>query len=495
MSDLEQTSDDALLKRFAEQGDREAMGVFFHRHADESYALAMRICRNSADAEDVVQNAFIKLMESVPSYRGGSEMAARIWLMRSVMWVAKNKIRMEVRRRNREEMVSEEQDDSYFPAEEEGQEADLKARIAEVMEVLDTLPEQHKEALWTHYCRGMSVRDAALALDVPEKTLRNTLDYGLKKLRQKLAERGVAASAMSIMAALPLLRPETAPASLLKRIPELVQASGAVQTVAGAGGAWSGAHWLKIAAIIVLLGGVGVAVKYVASPRPEGKSPAAAVIPVIPVKKPIHHRWDFNTPGVPPELECTLGKIKHIPNGGVDGKGCLEVTGSSSMLRLNVPVDHFPVVVKWRVALVGAPGAKGAFKSYWLPWYDGGYFLGLGPVREVQLGAWMQTVDYHAEGYIDRWVEGVRTDFFFGTRDPSGRLLLSAHSDIQIDDLVIMSISTNDLPDVSALLKVAEKIPADVDNGSMVVPELKSGRKDKPVRLFFMKGTLKEMAL
>lgn len=495
MNTLEHESDDLLIRRYAAQNDREALGILFRRHADAAYSTALRVCRNSADAEDVVQSAFIRIMETAASYRGGSELAFKAWLMKSIIGTSKNKIRTEVRRRNREDTACGDQDDVYIPDEVAGQEADLKQRAAEMIEVLDDMPGQYRDVLLMHYCNGIPVKDAAAAMEMPEKNFRNTLEYGIRKLRQKLAERGVTASAAPVIAALPLLTMETAPAGLLHRINTI--AGRAIHAPAtAAAGAKSTGLLLTIAAATLFIAGAGSTMYFASRPEDKPVPPAPAPVPVS--EMPVNYHWDFNTPGIPPELKCTMGKLRHVPGGGPDGNGCLEITGKESRIIINVPVTRFPFVIKWRSSWIAtAPHSEASSKSFWFPAHDVATFLDsesmkVIKVNQQRMDRWRETVNYHSGSYIDRWADGARRDMTIGRPDPSGKIILTFFSDFLLDDLTIASIATNELPPAANYLKVLERIPADQKQGYINTPELQPAGSDKPARLYFVKGYVDE---
>src|SRR4026208_1012312 len=55
-----QADDAALLRAFSERGDRQAMNVLFARHADAAFRVALRCCRNAADAQGAGPPAVIQ---------------------------------------------------------------------------------------------------------------------------------------------------------------------------------------------------------------------------------------------------------------------------------------------------------------------------------------------------------------------------------------------------------------------------------------------------
>ncbi|MBA4388437.1 MAG: hypothetical protein C0404_10685, partial [Verrucomicrobia bacterium] len=281
MDGTDQLNDDALLKRFVEQGDREALGALFSRYVNAAYATAMRVCRNSADAEDAVQTAFLQVTNCAGSYRGQSEHGVRAWLMMIVVNSCKKAIRGEVRRRNREEAASVGQDDIFEGEDPGGVDADLREHAREIMEELDRLPEQYRAAIWLRHYEGMSERAASEALGLSEKNLNNRVFRGMSRLRERLAARGTSATIASLAVAIPAISLENAPAALVSTIAGIatgtIKASGVV--AAGAGGAWSVV--LKTAAAVALAGGVVFIVW-----KNAGEKDRAGIEPVVPVALP-----------------------------------------------------------------------------------------------------------------------------------------------------------------------------------------------------------------
>lgn len=227
MNLLEQMDDDSLLKRYVQLNDREALGVLFLRHANAAYTTALRICRNGADADDAVQNAFIKVMQNAGDFRGGSEFGVRAWMMRIVVGTCLDRIRSDARRRKREEKVADEGDDVMIP-EVESKEPNVAEIAGPVIEELNSLPDRYRLPIWLHHYQGMSVKETAEALHVEEKTAVMQIYRGLGKLRGRLAERGVLVGTTSVVGALSLAPLDQAPTSLLTGISSIVRGASVV---------------------------------------------------------------------------------------------------------------------------------------------------------------------------------------------------------------------------------------------------------------------------
>ena len=219
-----QPDDLSLLARYTQQDDRDALGALFQRHADAAYSTALRVCRHPDDAEDAVQIAFVKIMQNASAYRGGE--GVRVWIMKVVIGTCKDRIRHEVRRRQREEHAMEWTDDGLVPAESAGDDGMARDMADAVLHLLDRLPEHYRLPVWLHHYQGLSLGDAAVALEIPENTLRSQLSRGLEKLRGMLVSRGMAASVASIAGVMPMMQAEAAPASLVGSIGYIVHGLG-----------------------------------------------------------------------------------------------------------------------------------------------------------------------------------------------------------------------------------------------------------------------------
>jgi len=95
------TDDDAGLVGRARTGDRAAFEALYHRHRNRIYGLVWRLCGgDSALAEDLLQEAFVRAWQKLDSFRGESRFST--WLHRLSANVALSDRRIRVRRMERE---------------------------------------------------------------------------------------------------------------------------------------------------------------------------------------------------------------------------------------------------------------------------------------------------------------------------------------------------------------------------------------------------------
>src|SRR6185436_16209610 len=84
--------------------DRAALGALFSRHADAAYRFALRLCRRPADAEDVLQTAFLDVFRNASMFRGDS--SVETWILGFVLNASRNKVREESRRKARQDRAT-----------------------------------------------------------------------------------------------------------------------------------------------------------------------------------------------------------------------------------------------------------------------------------------------------------------------------------------------------------------------------------------------------
>nr|WP_280956799.1 sigma-70 family RNA polymerase sigma factor [Acidimicrobium ferrooxidans] len=168
-------------------------------YADNLYSAAMRMTHNAADAEDLVQETFLKAYRAFGTFEEGTNLKA--WLYRILTNTYINAYR--ARRRRPDETDLDEVEQLYLYRRLGGLEAALAGRSAEE-EVLDTftdadvkaaleaLPEQFRLAVILADVEGFSYREIADIMDVPLGTVMSRLHRGRRALQRALIEKRLA---------------------------------------------------------------------------------------------------------------------------------------------------------------------------------------------------------------------------------------------------------------------------------------------------------------
>ena len=158
------------------------------RHRGAVLRLALARTRNAADAQDVAQDAFIKLLRSTTRFHDDDHL--RAWLLRATHDSCVDLHRQAWRRRveTREDMAVVADRETWDPTIEE-------VVSHPVWTAMERLPDKLRCALHLHYVEGYGIAEVADILGCTEAAARTRLHRGRKKLAAELARLEAAGSA------------------------------------------------------------------------------------------------------------------------------------------------------------------------------------------------------------------------------------------------------------------------------------------------------------
>lgn len=144
------------------------------RYKDHLYAASFNICKNQADAEDVVQDTFLEYHLTSKDYE--SEQHIRAWLLRVAINKAKNVTRS-FWNRNRND-IEDYMDSLTFETPES----------EELFETVMKLPEQYRIVTHLFYYEDLPVKEIARVLDITESNVKVRLNRARLMLKNQLRE-------------------------------------------------------------------------------------------------------------------------------------------------------------------------------------------------------------------------------------------------------------------------------------------------------------------
>ncbi len=166
-------------------------------HMPSLYTAALRMTRNPADAEDLVQETYLKAYRAFNSFTEGTNLKA--WLYRILTNTYINTYR--AKKRRPEESDIDDLENFYLYRRLGGLEGATAGRSAEdevldhfteteVKEAIEALPEQFRIAVLLGDVEGFSYKEIAQILDVPIGTVMSRLYRGRRALQKRLYEFG-----------------------------------------------------------------------------------------------------------------------------------------------------------------------------------------------------------------------------------------------------------------------------------------------------------------
>lgn len=167
---------------------------FLERNSRLVYNLALRLVGNPVDAEDLAQDALIRALKALQSFRG--ESASTTWVYRITVNTWKNRVRSEKRRSfwktlplgvffgDDEETETEQSIPDKQPPLDAGLETEETAR--EVQKALMKLDEESRAVVVLREIEGLSYEDIAQTLQIPEGTVKSRLSRARGALKERL---------------------------------------------------------------------------------------------------------------------------------------------------------------------------------------------------------------------------------------------------------------------------------------------------------------------
>jgi len=181
---------DQMLVERVQSGDREAFGLLVEKYQRRVLRLVMRMVRDPAEAEDVVQEAFIKAYRALPNFRG--ESAFYTWLYRIGVNTAKNWLVANGRRMPTVSDITSEDgediDDGGLLRDEETPDRVLMSKQigATVNAAMDELPGDLRTAIALREIDGLSYEEIARVMDCPIGTVRSRIFRAREAIAQRL---------------------------------------------------------------------------------------------------------------------------------------------------------------------------------------------------------------------------------------------------------------------------------------------------------------------
>jgi RNA polymerase sigma-70 factor, ECF subfamily len=186
----EPVSDELSLVQAAKKGDVGAFGELVKRYDRNVFRIALHITQNREDAEDVVQDAFLKAYENLEQFQGQSKFYT--WLVR----IAVNEALMKLRRRRPERMVSLDQE---VQTEEDSMPREVadwspnpeqlynQAELRDILgKTIQGLPPSFRTVFVLRDVEGLSTEETAQALDLSIPAVKSRLLRARLQLRERL---------------------------------------------------------------------------------------------------------------------------------------------------------------------------------------------------------------------------------------------------------------------------------------------------------------------
>ncbi len=175
---MSQNSDQHLIKRL-KQGDKQALRSLIEQYKHMVYTLALRIVKNEEEAEEVSQDTFLKIYQSIGSFKGDAKLSTwiyRIAYHRSLDYVKKNKRKLQTTHLEWEQVTN------IQLAEMTWDHLENLERRQLIQTALGHLPGEDGVILSLFYFESLSLKEIAEVLNITINTVKVRLHRSRKRL-------------------------------------------------------------------------------------------------------------------------------------------------------------------------------------------------------------------------------------------------------------------------------------------------------------------------
>lgn len=172
-------SEEALVKNCLRQ-DRKAQRALFDQFGEQMMALCMRYAGNKNEAQDMLQEGFVKVFEKLEQFRGDGPLGG--WIRRVMV----NEALLYIRRNKRH--MHQEDIDSQYDLEDGQTDALSLLREADLLMLIAALPEGYRTVFNLYAVEGYSHKEIAEMLEITESTSKTQYHKAKLQLRKQLEE-------------------------------------------------------------------------------------------------------------------------------------------------------------------------------------------------------------------------------------------------------------------------------------------------------------------
>ena len=171
------------------RGDARKYALLVDRHKDKAFTLAVRVMGDRHEAEESVQDGFMRAYRNLDQFRGDAKFST--WLYRIVYNVCMTKV---TRRREQPESIDfQDAEPGNMFVDEDDVASDTRLENAEyhaiVRDEVELLPEKYRTAVTLFYLQEMSYEEMTDVLNLPLGTIKTNLFRGRNLLRERMLVR------------------------------------------------------------------------------------------------------------------------------------------------------------------------------------------------------------------------------------------------------------------------------------------------------------------
>ena len=166
------------------RGRRKDQELLYNKYSSKLYGVCLRYVKNKMEAEDVLQDGFVKIFKNIASYKGMNENSLFFWMRRIMVNTSLNYLRD-----HKSFRFSIEFNEAEEPEDHEVFEQELlitEENAAKVMDIIRTLPDGYRTVFNLYAIEGFSHDEIAQAMGISVNTSKTQLHKARKTIKMQL---------------------------------------------------------------------------------------------------------------------------------------------------------------------------------------------------------------------------------------------------------------------------------------------------------------------
>lgn len=180
---------DTRLAKLARKGDQRAFAEIVELYKDKLYHLGYRMTGNRQEAEDVVQDTFLRVFRNLDRYDENQKFSTWIYRIATNLCIDRLRKRKSVYSLDAESGDHEGLDGySMLPSDDRTPESELMLSETQriIHEAMETLPPKYKSVMVLRYMQDLSLQEISDVLNMPVTTVKTRVHRGREFMRKKL---------------------------------------------------------------------------------------------------------------------------------------------------------------------------------------------------------------------------------------------------------------------------------------------------------------------
>ncbi|MEZ0325491.1 MAG: RNA polymerase sigma factor [Fimbriimonas sp.] len=182
--------EDEMLVSRAQTGDKTAYNALVRKHEERAYKFAFRLTRDPEEASDVVAEAFIRVFNALPNFKGQSTFTTWLYRILTNCFLdmkkrdkTKHNLSLDASLQTEDNEVQRQLEDPSASPQEDMEKAERERRM---QRAVHRLPEYQRALVVMYHAEQMSYDEIAAALDLPVGTVKSRLNRARLSLRELL---------------------------------------------------------------------------------------------------------------------------------------------------------------------------------------------------------------------------------------------------------------------------------------------------------------------